>query len=740
MWRYLKRREDAGNSCGRDDEFLVFTVEAEQIVWRKLLTLKAMLHFFSQLTYDYASLSFICPPSHTSRKKSLLIFDEDIRGDRLIPSDYKINFLKDQECKLLCKKAWSVEDAIQVSDLISNNYQVEWILDGLIGSTVSYTNEAPEHNYRIGFPLGFKKGENTYINNHVIFQVLYTEKGDITGFEVYPDSIAEGDCMKNSVDYEHQEVTGRRGQVIFTYSVKWKQVKNAKRWQNYIIPHPVGYSFWNGLTVDSVLCIIIGFILFKTMPNNNSNSEDIKIYDDNTEDFTGWKLIHRDVFRRPVYGGLLTPFMGTGIQLIFVFSGLICALKMNWCNPVQPGSLTRWFTLLFLLGSVPGSYWSARMYKVFRGKSWVLNSILVNMIAWTHKSSLAISLSGWLSLLSVWFFCLLPLTYLGAYFGEKADRIEQPSRITQIPRLIPSKNWYQLNIIRAILGGIIPFSIIFLNWHNFLVSITRGEFAMSIEDTIWNSILMIIAVSEITVIFIFLQLCSEDHQWWWSCFMIGASPIIYLFGVCTGTIGFISTYLMIRRIYSTVKSPTVNKHNDVKLLIDKFLKHLDGREKSMKIIQYFLKVILLYRPRPFIHNLTNQLSLTRQLLSLGTAIDDFHSLQRQPTNLFILNRIVNAIADDIYCLCRIIQPRNKRLQHYAALIAAYCWFMSILVNLKRQMREWSRDRMNKVTVLKSIADLVFCGCDIFHPSCHGQLQAWSGLISGLLAGYKMVLV
>ncbi|KAI7899166.1 uncharacterized protein BX663DRAFT_222315 [Cokeromyces recurvatus] len=216
------------------------------------------------------------------------------------------------------------------------------------------------------------------------------------------------------------------------------------------------------------------------------------------------------------------------------------------------------------------------------------------------------------------------------------------------------------------------------------------------------------------------------------------------------------------------KSPTVNKHNDVKLLIDKFLKHLDGREKSMKIIQYFLKVILLYRPRPFIHNLTNQLSLTRQLLSLGTAIDDFHSLQRQPTNLFILNRIVNAIADDIYCLCRIIQPRNKRLQHYAALIAAYCWFMSILVNLKRQMREWSRDRMNKVTVLKSIADLVFCGkmiiflylcdellfiyiylkknvccyigCDIFHPSCHGQLQAWSGLISGLLAGYKMVLV
>ncbi|KAI7899164.1 uncharacterized protein BX663DRAFT_522513 [Cokeromyces recurvatus] len=55
------------------------------LYYNKLFSIK------SQLTYDYASLSFICPPSHTSRKKSLLIFDEDIRGDRLIPSDYKVN-------------------------------------------------------------------------------------------------------------------------------------------------------------------------------------------------------------------------------------------------------------------------------------------------------------------------------------------------------------------------------------------------------------------------------------------------------------------------------------------------------------------------------------------------------------------------------------------------------------------------------------------------------------------------
>ncbi|CAO3623420.1 unnamed protein product [Mucor hiemalis] len=58
----------------------------------------------NQLSYSYQSLSFICPPQHQFRKKSLLVFDQDFRGDRLIKSDYKLNFLENQECKLLCKQ------------------------------------------------------------------------------------------------------------------------------------------------------------------------------------------------------------------------------------------------------------------------------------------------------------------------------------------------------------------------------------------------------------------------------------------------------------------------------------------------------------------------------------------------------------------------------------------------------------------------------------------------------------
>jgi transmembrane 9 superfamily protein 2/4 len=112
--------------------------------------------------------------------------------------------------------------------------------------------------------------------------------------------------------------------------------------------------------------------------------------------------------------------------------------------------------------SVPAGYWSARIYKVFRGKSWRLNSILTatvvpsgaiillfasSMITWTQQSSLAISFYGWISLFAIWIFSVA-LTCIGAYFGDKTDRIEYPARTTQISRLIPTKRWYQANLIR----------------------------------------------------------------------------------------------------------------------------------------------------------------------------------------------------------------------------------------------------------------------------------------------------
>lgn len=71
-------------------------------------------------------------------------------------------------------------------------------------------------------------------------------------------------------------------------------------------------------------------------------------------------------------------------------------------------------------------------------------------------------------------------------------------------------NWCILCSI--LLGGVIPFATIFLNWHEFLTSVNKGEYILSTDYTMAVSMLMFIATSEITVVLIFLQLCAEVQK------------------------------------------------------------------------------------------------------------------------------------------------------------------------------------------------------------------------------------
>lgn len=140
-------------------------------------------------------------------------------------------------------------------------------------------------------------------------------------------SIADGECSKKNVEYQYQQVTGKRTTVAFTYSVQWKEVKDkVNRWDAFLLTPNKEihyYTLLNGLIVALLVFGIIVVIILKTIHKDTGQEDkDFKVYDD-ADDFIGWKLISRDVFRRPVYGGLLTPVIGSGIQLLIVFIGLI---------------------------------------------------------------------------------------------------------------------------------------------------------------------------------------------------------------------------------------------------------------------------------------------------------------------------------------------------------------------------------------------------------------------------------
>lgn len=100
-----------------------------------------------------------------------------------------------------------------------------------------------------------------------------------------------------------------------------KQLSPEKRWDMYIIdPDPSThlYAIINSLVSVLLLVGVVSIIMLKTLRKDTSShfdDHDFKSYDD-FEDVVGWRLIHRDVFRRPIYGGLLAPIIGTGVQTL----------------------------------------------------------------------------------------------------------------------------------------------------------------------------------------------------------------------------------------------------------------------------------------------------------------------------------------------------------------------------------------------------------------------------------------
>jgi transmembrane 9 superfamily member 2/4 len=99
-------------------------------------------------------------------------------------------------------------------------------------------------------------------------------------------------------------------------------------------------------------------------------------------------------------------------------------------------------------------------------------------------------------------------------------------------------------------------------------------------------IILILTSSEISIVMIYFQLCNEDYIWWWRAFFTSGTSAVYLFlysvfyfftklhvnnfvmlitffgymsiisflfFFMTGSVGFISTFWFVKKIYSSIK-------------------------------------------------------------------------------------------------------------------------------------------------------------------------------------------
>ena len=106
---------------------------------------------------------------------------------------------------------------------------------------------------------------------------------------------------------------------------------------------------------------------------------DLSSDDEPLEDVSGWKRLHGDVFRTPPCRGLFAPFIGSGMQLLFMVSGLLLLSCLGVLNPSFRGGFVSVGIGLFVFAGVFSGYFSARVYKTFGGQDWRKNTLMVRL-------------------------------------------------------------------------------------------------------------------------------------------------------------------------------------------------------------------------------------------------------------------------------------------------------------------------------------------------------------------------
>ena len=131
----------------------------------------------TQLPYDFYNLPIYCKPQEGIKYKSENL-GEILRGDRIVNTNYKMKMDVNQKCTVLCKDVLlNPVQSRQVIKRIKDAYHVHLLVDNLPCATKFRLLDTNEEQYEHGYQLGFSKGKEAFLNNHIKFILKYhTEK------------------------------------------------------------------------------------------------------------------------------------------------------------------------------------------------------------------------------------------------------------------------------------------------------------------------------------------------------------------------------------------------------------------------------------------------------------------------------------------------------------------------------------------------------------------------------------
>jgi transmembrane 9 superfamily protein 2/4 len=211
---------------------------------------------------------------------------------------------------------------------------------------------------------------------------------------------------------------------------------------------------------------------------------------------------------------------------------------------------------------------------------------IVNLFIWSTQSSGAVPFSTILALACLWFGLSCPLVLVGAHFGIRKQTIEYPVRTNQIARHVPMQPLYQGTAAACVVGGVLPFAAVFVELFFVLSSLWMHQIYYLFGFLFLVIVILFITCSEVSIVLVYFQICSEDYRWWWRAFAapaasggyvllyaayyfftrmdtVGVEAALLFFGynalvaaafaAVTGAVGFAASHAFVRTIYSAVK-------------------------------------------------------------------------------------------------------------------------------------------------------------------------------------------